>query len=145
MALQTTYTETHARFVEGMIPDMRTPGMDRSLNVENAAGIGFGKAVGKGTGDKQILPIATGGATAFIGVTVLDTTQLQDSYLQYATANVRTKGPVVVVASGAVTGDAAAYVVPATGAFTATSTDNTLVGKFETTAADGELAILTLS
>lgn len=80
MALQTTYQENMARFVEGMIPDMRTPGQDRSLNVETAAGIGFGKAVGQGTAERQIKGIATGEATAFLGVTVLDTTQLQDGY-----------------------------------------------------------------
>ena len=143
--LQTTYSENLARFILGMIPDMRTPGQDRSLNVEPVGGIGFGKAVGQGTAERQIRAIATGQGTAFIGVTVLDTTQLQDSYPQYATARVRTKGPVVVAVSGAVTPGASAYVVPATGAFSATATGNTLVGKFETAAADGGLAVLNLT
>lgn len=143
--LQTTYALTQGRFIVGMIPDMRTPGQDRSLNVEPAAGIGFGKSVGQGTAERQIKAIATGQATAFLGVTVLDTTQLQDSYPQYATARVRTKGPVVVTVSGAVTPGAAAYVVPATGAFSATASGNTLVGKFETAAADGGMAVLNLT
>jgi hypothetical protein len=135
-----------ARWVEGMIPDMRTPGEDVSRNVETVAGIGFGKAVGQGTADRQILLIATGAATVFTGVTVLDTTQLQDSYPQYATARVRTQGPVVVTASVAVAAGDAAYIVPATGVFTNVATGNTLVGKFETsTSGAGQLAVLNLS
>lgn len=145
MALQQTYAISQARFVEGMIPDMRTPGQDVSRNVEPAAGIGFGKAVGQGTADRQIRAIATGQGTAFIGVTVLDSTQLQDSYPQYATARVRTKGPVVVKVSGTVAAGALAYVIPATGLFTSTAAGNTAVGKFETSAADGALAVLNLT
>ena len=45
-----------------MIPDMRTPGQDRSLNVEPAAGIGFGKSVGQGTAERQINTLADLGA-----------------------------------------------------------------------------------
>ena len=145
MALQTTYSETMARFVEGMIPDMRTPGQDRSLNVEPAAGIGFGRAVGQGTGERQIDVIATGQATAFLGVTVLDNTQLQDSYPQYVTARVRTKGPVVVNASKAVAAGASAYVIPASGLFTDVATGNTLVGAWESTTTAAGLAVLNLT
>ena len=145
MALQTVYTETHAAYVEGMIPDMRTPGMDRSLIVETEAGIGFGKAVGQGTGDRQILAVATGQATVFLGVTVLDPTFDADLYPQYATARVRTKGPVVVTTGEAVTAGASAYVVPATGAFVDTASGNTLIGKWETSAGNAELAVLNLT
>lgn len=141
--LQTTYSESMARWVEGMIPDMRTPGEDRSLNVETAAGIGFGKAAFHGTGDRQI--VVADGTAKFAGVTVLDTTQLQDSYPQYATARVRTKGPVVVTASVAVNAGDAAYIVPATGVFTNVATSNTLVGKFETSTSGAGLAVVNLS
>ena len=144
MALQTTYSETLSAFVEGMIPDQRNPAQDRSLNVETAAGIGFGKAVGQGTGDRQIDLIATGAATAFLGVTVLDNTQLQDSYPQYATARVRTKGPIVVTAAVAVAAGDTAYVVPGDGTFTnaPAAGANLEIGKFETSAAAASLAVL---
>jgi hypothetical protein len=140
--LQTTYGDRQARFVEGMIPDMRTPGQDRSLNVETVAGIGFGKAAFHGTADNQII-VANGTAT-FAGVTVLDQTQLQEGYPQYSTARVRTKGPVVVTASLAVNNGEPAYIVPATGVFTNVATSNTLVGKWETSTTAAGLAVLNL-
>ncbi len=143
-ALQTTYTDRQPRFIEGMIPDMRTPGEDISMNVETAAGIGFGKVAVQGARDNQIRVSAT--SRAFRGITVLDTTQLQDSYPQYATARVRTQGPVVVTASVAVQPGQPAYFVPGTGALTNVATDNTLIGKWETTTtAANQLAVLTLS
>ncbi|MDF1599715.1 DUF2190 domain-containing protein [Mesorhizobium sp. YIM 152430] len=141
--LQTSYPDRQARWVEGMIPDMRTPGQDISMNVETAAGIGFGKVAVQGTADNQIRVSAA--SRAFRGVTVLDTTQLQDSYPQYATARVRTKGPIVVTAAVAVAAGAPAYYVPASGAFTNVETDNTLVGTWETTTSGAGLAVLNLS
>ncbi|SHI79965.1 hypothetical protein SAMN02745911_1205 [Aureimonas altamirensis DSM 21988] len=142
--LQTTYADRQARWIEGMIPDMRTPGQDISMNVETAAGIGFGKVAVQGAQDNQIRVSAA--SRAFRGITVLDTTQLQDSYPQYATARVRTKGPVVVTAAVAVAAGALAYYVPATGALTNVATDNTLIGKWETTTTGAnQLAVLTLS
>lgn len=143
MALQTTYSENMAAFVEGMIPDMRTPGQDVSRNVETADGIGFGKVAVQGTADRQIL--VSEASKTFIGVTVLDTTQLQESYPQYSTARVRTKGPVVVTVGAAVSAGDSAYFVPATGVFNKTASGNTLIGTFETSAANGELAVLNLT
>lgn len=142
--LQTTYTAQQAAFVEGMIPDMRTPGQDVSRNVEPAAGIGFGKPVGQGTADRQIRAIATGQGTKFIGVTVLDITQEGDRYAQYATARVRTKGPVVVKPAVNVVAGDPAYVVPADGGLTNVATGNTRIGMFETTGAAGALVVLNL-
>ena len=141
--LQTTYADGMSRWVEGMIPDMRTPGEDVSRNVETAAGIGFGKVAVQGTADRQI--IVSAAATPFVGITVLDTTQLQDSYPQYATARVRTQGPIVVQASVAVDAGDLAYFVPATGVITNVATDNTLIGKFETSTSGAGLAVVNLS
>lgn len=143
MALQDTYGASQPRFVEGMIPDMRTPGQDVSRIVETADGIGFGKVAVQGTADRHIK--ASAASAAFIGITVMDTTQLQDSYLQYSTARVRTKGPVVVTASVAVTAGQAAYFIPATGLLTNVATNNTQIGKFETSATAGGLAVLNLT
>lgn len=142
--LQTSYPDRQARFIEGMIPDMRTPGEDISMNVETAAGIGFGKVAVQGAADNQIRVSAA--ARAFRGITVLDTTQLQESYPQYATARVRTKGPVVAIASVAVQPGQSAYYVPASGVLTNVATDNTLIGKWETTTTGAnQLAVLNLS
>ncbi|MDB6454704.1 structural cement protein Gp24 [Falsirhodobacter sp. 20TX0035] len=143
MALQDTYTASQPRFIEGMIPDMRTPGQDVSRNVETIGGIGFGKVAVQGTLDHQIKVSAA--SAAFIGITVLDTTQLQDSYPRYATARVRTKGPVVVTASVAVQAGQPAFYVPATGVLTNVATSNTQIGKFETSAAAGGLAVLNIT
>lgn len=142
--IQTTYTAQQAAFVEGMIPDMRTPGQDVSRNVEPAAGIGFGKPVGQGAADRQVRAIATGQGTKFIGVTVLDSTQENDRYAQYATARVRTKGPVVVKAAVNVAAGDPAYVVPADGSLTNVASGNTKIGMFETTGAAGVLVVLNL-
>ena len=128
--LQTTYTAQQPAFVEGMIPDMRTPGQDVSRNVEPAAGIGFGRPVGQGT--------------KFIGVTVLDITQEGDRYAQYATARVRTKGPVVVKPAVNVAAGDAAYVVLADGTLTNVAGSNVKIGMFETTGAAGALVVLNL-
>lgn len=141
--LQTTYPDRQARWVEGMIPDMRTPGQDISLKVETAAGIGFGKAAFHGTADNQL--IVANGTAKFAGITVLDTTQLEDKYPQYATARVRTKGPVVVTASVQVAKGDPAYFIPASGLYTNVATNNTLIGKFETsTTGATQLAVLNL-
>jgi hypothetical protein len=142
--LQTSYAATQAAFIEGMIPNSETPGTDISRNVESAAGIGFGKVAIQGTADRQIKVSAASGK--FVGITVLDTTQLEDKYPQYATARVRTKGPVVVQASKAVAAGDKVYFVPATGAFTNTATDNTeIVGaRWDTSTSGAGLAVVRL-
>lgn len=152
MALQTTYSEEMARFFEGMIPDMRTPGEDRSLVVSNPAGIGFGKAVGlvaanlagSWNPDKRIAPITAG--AVFAGVTVADITQISangDLYPQFSTARVRTEGPVVVVASEAVaSGDLAG--IDDTGAFIVAADAATAIGRYEVDAEADGLTIVNL-
>lgn len=142
--LQTTYATHQAAFIEGMIPNSETPGTDISRNVETVGGIGFGKVAIQGTADRQIKVSAAAGK--FVGITVLDTTQLQDSYPQYATARVRTKGPVVVQASKAVAARDKVYFVPATGAFTNVATDNTeIVGAtWDTSTSGAGLAVVRL-
>lgn len=139
--LQTEYLDRGPRFVEGMVPDMRTPGLDVSRNVEGAEGIGFGKAAFQGTGDTQVIP--TSATATFVGITKLDTTQLQESYPQYNSASIRVRGPVVVLTSSAVSAGDAAYVAGATGLFSS-ATGGTEIGIFETSGADGDLVVLNL-
>lgn len=123
-ALQTTYTAQHAPFVEGMVANMEKSNII-SRNVETAAGIGFGKVAVQGTGANQIR--VSEASRVFRGITVLDTTQLQDSYPQYATAAVLTKGVIVVSVAVTVAAGEPAYFVPATGVITNVSTSNTLI------------------
>lgn len=144
--LQENYTQYMERFIVGMIPDMRTPGEDRSLIVESAAGIGFGKPVAQGTGDKQIVPASN--INKFLGVTVYSRfsngmADGSEGYAQYETANVRAEGPVVVVAAVAVKpGDLAG--IDGTG-FIVAGDRSEAIGKYEVTAAAGELTIINLT
>jgi hypothetical protein len=126
-AIQTSYGLTQARFVEGMIPDMR-PRTVVSRVVETAAGIGFGKVAVRGTGDNQVR--VSEASRGFVGIAVLDNTQVgatADTYPQNSVANIITKGPVVVIASVAVADGDPVYFVPATGVLTNVSTSNTLI------------------
>jgi hypothetical protein len=146
-AIQTSYPLYQAEFTEGAIPDQR-PRTVASKLVETAAGIGFGKAVIRGTADNQIKVSAAGGS--LLGITVVDNTQVAtaaDVYPQYATAAVMQKGPVVVIASVAVADGDPVYVVPATGLFTNVATGNTAIPNavFErTTTAANQLTVVYL-
>lgn len=121
-ALQTSYTQSHARWVEGMILNSE-PSDIISRIVESAAGIGFGKVACQGASDNGIIVPAAN--KVYRGITVLDPTQVGgtvDTYAQYATAAVMTKGVIVAQASVAVAAGDKVYFVAATGALT--NTDN---------------------
>lgn len=137
--LQTIYPSTMAPFVLGMAPDMRSPAMDVSRNVQNAEGVGFGAAVGQGTADRQCIPFVTGGK--FLGVTLMDNTRRGEKYAQYDTANVRQVGPVVVKAAVAVAAGDKAYA--ATAGFTNVESGD-VIGQFETSGAANALVVLNL-
>jgi len=124
--LQTSYPDSLAAFVEGMVANSEKNNIISRV-VESAAGIGFGKVAIQGTADNQIAVSAANGV--YRGITVLDTTQLQDSYPQYATAAVMTKGVIVVQASVAVDAGDPVYFIPATGVLTNVSNSgaNTLI------------------
>lgn len=83
-----------------------------------------------------------------LGITLLDSSQLQDSYAQYATAVVRTKGVVVVQASVAVNQGDFVYFVPSTGALTNVSNAGANVAiplaRWETTTSGAGLAAVRL-
>ena len=111
--LQTSYTSELDAYIEGMKANSEHSN-HISRVVENAAGIGFGKVAMQGTADSQIVPSKAGGI--FRGITILDTTQLQDSYPQYGMAAVMTWGVIVVrVATAVKAGDDVTYTA-ATGA-----------------------------
>jgi hypothetical protein len=121
--LQTTYPATTPKAIEGMAANMEFVGGNVvSRVVEGVGGIGFGKVAIRGTADNQVKVSAAAGK--FMGITLIDSAQEQDSYPQYATAQVLTQGVVWVVASVAVAAGDPAYFVPASGLLTNVSASN---------------------
>lgn len=108
--LQTTYSEDLAVAYAGMVANGETSNRI-SRTVEDAAGIAFGKAVGRGSGDHGIT--ATIAAGTFLGFTVATSAQAPvagqdaDEYQQYDNATVITSGAIFVAVTGAVTDGAA--------------------------------------
>lgn len=145
MAYQDTYNAEHAPFIEGMIANSEKSNIVSRV-VETAAGIGFGKVAVRGTADNQIKVSEASGKV--LGITVLDTTQLQDSYPQYATAAVMTRGVIVVTADGAVNAGDDVTVTEATGALGTKAVAAGIVAVpnavWDSSAADGALAKIRL-
>ena len=142
-AIQTTYSATHARWIEGMNLNME-PSVVVTRLAEDVEGIGFGKVCVQGTADNQVVDSE---ATAkFAGIAVLDTTRPSGKYDQYDNVAVMKKGVIVVQASVAVAVGDAVYFVPATGVLTNVSTGNTLIpnAQWDTSTAGAGLAALRL-
>ncbi|ABR60727.1 DUF2190 family protein [Sinorhizobium medicae] len=142
-AIQTTYSATHARWIEGMNLNME-PSVVVTRLAEDVEGIGFGKVCVQGTADNQVVDSE---ATAkFAGIAVLDTTRPSGKYDQYDNVAVMKKGVIVVQASVAVAVGDAVYYIPATGVLTNVSTGNTLIpnAQWDTSTAGAGLAALRL-
>lgn len=128
IVIQDTYLTDYATGFPGMLADgevaNRTTG-----EVEDAAGISFGRAAFKGSARKGVT--ATPG-TKFKGVTIADVGvinpigSLVDGYRQYASASLIDEGNIWVTAGAATTVDAAVFVTAA-GAFTPASSGNTAI------------------
>lgn len=105
--LQTSYSSTIAKGFAGMIANGETSNRI-SRTVEDAAGIGFGKPVYRGSGDHGCTA-TVGTLASFLGWTVATTAQAPvagqdaDEYQQYDTATVLTSGAIYVAVKGAVT------------------------------------------
>lgn len=142
-AIQTTYAATHARWVEGMIPNME-PNVVVTRLAEDVEGIGFGKVCVQGTADNQV--VDSEATVKFAGIAVLDTTRPTGKYEQYDNVAVIKKGVIVVQASVAVAVGDPVYYVPATGVLTNVSTSNTLIAgaQWDTSTSGAALAVLRL-
>jgi len=143
--VQTTYTTDIPVGFAGMVANGETSNR-LTRTVETAAGIGFGKAVFRGTGDHGVT--ATAAANTFMGITIAKTDQPltasrdADEYAQYDSAAILNEGVIWVVAGEAVTDGAAAYVTSG-GAIVDTATDNVAIpAVFDGTAASGALVRL---
>lgn len=143
-AIQTTYSATHARWLEGMVLNME-PNVIVSRVAEDAEGIGFGKVAVQGTADNQV--VDSEATVKFVGIAVLDTTRPTGKYEQYETVAVMKKGVIVVQASEAVAVGDPVYYTPATGVLSKTSTSNTLIAgaQWDTSTSGAGLAALRLN
>lgn len=142
-AVQTAYSATHARWVEGMVLNSE-PCVVVSRVAEDVEGIGFGKVCVQGTLDNQV--VDSEATVKFCGIAVLDPTKTGDTYAQYDTVAVMKKGVIVVQASVAVAVGDAVYYVPATGVLTNSASGNTLIAgaTWDTSTAGSALAALRL-
>jgi hypothetical protein len=146
--LQSTYALGYADGYAGMVANGETSNRI-SRTVEDAAGIPFGRAVFRGTGDHGCT--ATPAVGTFLGITIatyaappIAATGVQaDLYTQFSTAGVMTQGVIWVLAGEAVTDGAQAYVTGA-GAIVDTVGSNTILTGwfFDQTAASGALVRL---
>lgn len=114
-----------------------------SRTCEDAAGIGFGKAVFRGTDDHGCT--ATPGGQ-FLGITIANETlgllagQTADTYAQYSNVAILTLGAIWVIAGEDMADGSQAYVT-AGGAIVDTASGNTILTGwfFDTTATSGNL------
>lgn len=144
--IQSTYSASHGRWFEGMVLTQEPADIVTRV-AEDAEGVGFGKVCVQGTGEKQVVDSE---ATAkFVGISVADPGQPQDSYAQYANVAVMKKGVIVVTAGAAIAIGDPVYYVPATGVLTNTdnSSANTLIegAKWETARDSNNLAAVRLN
>lgn len=140
-AVQSAYASRLSNGHVGEIADLGESNVI-SRSVETSGGIGFGVAVIQGTADEQC---KTGGAGVFLGITVREPGGTSDTYAQYDTAGIMTRGVIWVTAGEAVVAGDVVYRTSA-GVLNKTSASNTLIAnaRWETSAASGSLAKLRL-
>jgi hypothetical protein len=144
--VQSTYSTALPDGFAGMVANGETSNRI-SRTVEDAAGIGFGKAAFRGSGDHGVT--ATPAANTFMGIVIADKSQMPatiggdvDEVPQYGTAALLREGVIWVTAGEAVTDGAQAYVTSG-GAIVDTSSGNTAIpARFDQTAANGALVRL---
>lgn len=140
ITVQDTYLTDYARAFPGMLLDGNTQSRPTGI-IQDAGGIAFGKAAFSSAVSTRSITGTPG--TKFKGIVVADIGVVPglggtaDTHGQYGTCTLCDMGDIAVVASGAVTKDAAVYVTSA-GAFTATNTGNTAIpATFMDAATDG--------
>jgi hypothetical protein len=116
--------------------------------IEDAAGIGFGKAAFRGVGDHGITATPTAGK--LMGITIVDHGHVRqtgvavDTYERYANVPLLQRGTIWVLASAAVADDDQVYVTPA-GLFTNVAAGNIILDGwvFDGTVASGAMVRIT--
>lgn len=139
--LQTVYTDTLAAAYPGMIANGETSNRITRTN-EDAAGLVFGTAAFRGSGDHGCTD-TVGTSATFLGPIIASTVQgfiagqTVDAYAQYENVPILTLGAIWVLTGDAVTDGAQVYVDASTGEWTDTTTSNILAPGwfFDTTGA----------
>jgi hypothetical protein len=138
ITIQTTYSNTIAVGFAGMVADGAKSNRI-SRTVEDAAGMAFGVAAFRGTGDHGCT--ATPSASKFLGVVIADAGYVPglggtaDTIPQYSTAGLLNEGVIFVQSSVAVNQGDQVYVTPG-GVYTNVLTSNTaLPARFDGTLA----------
>lgn len=146
-AIQTTYPEKLSKGRAGGIVNMELCNLI-SRNVETVAGIGFGVCVERGSDDKGCVVFAGGTP---LGITVREhstNANTPDTFAQYDSARVMTKGPIFAVAVPQVAAGDPVYVVDADGTFhNAAAAGRTLYPNAQweqSTSGAGELSVIAL-
>jgi hypothetical protein len=136
ITIQSSYSSTIAVGFAGMLANGETQNRI-SRTIEDAAGISFGKAAFRGSGDHGVT--LTPAAATFMGIVIADAGQVPgvgetaDTIAQYQTVSLLTEGVIYVSASVAVADGDQAYVTSA-GLITNVSTSNTAIpAKFDAT------------
>jgi hypothetical protein len=146
ITIQSTYSESYAKGYPGMVANGETSNRI-SRTVEDSAGIGFGKACFRGSGDHGVT--GTPAAGTFMGIAISDVGIVPptvagdvDEYPQYATAALLNEGCIYVTAGENVTDGAAAYVTSG-GAIVDTASGNTAIpATFDETVSSGGIVRL---
>lgn len=144
--VQTTYLSDFAAGYPGMVANGETSNRI-SRTIQDAAGIGFGKAAFRGTGDHDCTATPTAGT--LLGITIahealgLVAGQTSDTFARYANVPIMTQGVIWVQVGAAVADGDQAYVTPA-GVITNVSTSNVILPGwfFDTTGANGDVVKL---
>lgn len=136
ITVQSTYPSTPAIGFAGMVKNGEKSNRI-SRTVEDAAGMAFGVAAFRGSGDHGCT--GTPAANKFLGIVMADVGQVPglgntaDTLAQYTTATLLNEGVIFVQGSLAVNQGDQVYVT-AGGAFTNVSTSNTLIpARFDAT------------
>jgi hypothetical protein len=148
-AVQTTYSATMQPAIEGMTGTMREDDVVDTRICETVAGIAFGRAVSEGANARGAV---LGGATKFIGITIIDTTliiksgQTVDQYQRYDSMAVRLEGDVWVRPVAAVTHGSPATYDSTTGQLNPVAAGVAIpASRYLTSASAGQLALLQLT
>lgn len=144
--VQSTYTENLPVGYAGMVANGETSNRI-SRTIEDAGGIGFGRAAFRGTDDQGCTATPTAGG--LLGITIAHEAlgllpgQTSDVYAQRQNVAIMTQGVIWVVAGEDVTDGVQAYVTAA-GAIVDTASGNTILPGwfFDTTGANGALVKL---
>lgn len=145
ITVQSTYSNSVPTGFAGMVYNAEESNRI-SRTIEDAAGIAFGKACFRGTGDHGCT--ATPAANKFLGISIADAGQVPgigetaDTIAQYKSIALLNEGVIWVSASVAVAQGDQAYVTGA-GALTNVLTSNTLIpARFDATTAGAGLVPL---